>query len=270
MQKKILITGATDGIGFETARILADQGHTLLLHGRNLEKLEALKKEIFAINGTGIVETYLADLSDISAVEDFANTVFEKHDVLDVLINNAGVFRVPNGLTADGADVRFVVNTIAPYVLTKHLLPLMNSSGRVINLSSAAQAPVDLDALAGKKGELEAMNAYSQSKLAITMWSFDMAQKLGKEGPVIIAVNPGSLLASKMVKEGFGVEGGDLSIGAQILCRAALNDDFADASGQYFDNDSGRFSDPHPDALESQKCKDVVSVIEAITNQRSL
>ncbi|MDJ0800658.1 MAG: SDR family NAD(P)-dependent oxidoreductase [Calothrix sp. MO_167.B12] len=261
MPKTILITGATDGIGFETARMLVEQGHQVLLHGRNQEKLQKVTLELSAL---GNVESYVADLSDINAVKSLVKAVTEKYQSLDVLINNAGVLRVPNTMTADGFDLRFVVNTIAPYLLTKKLLPLLGNHGRVVNLSSAAQAPVDLQALAGKGGEMEAMNAYSQSKLAITMWSRAMADSLGSNGPMIVAVNPGSLLASKMVKEGFGVAGKDIRIGADILVCAALSNEFADASGKYFDNDSGRFSNPHPDANNSEKIAEVTRVIEEI------
>ncbi|MCB1800010.1 MAG: oxidoreductase, partial [Gammaproteobacteria bacterium] len=81
---------------------------------------------------------------------------------------------------------------------------------------------------------------------------------------VFVAVNPGSLLATKMVKEGFGMDGNDIRIGSDILIRAALSDEFAEASGLYFDNDKGRFASPHPDALDLQKCKDVVRVIEEV------
>ena len=108
------------------------------------------------------------------------------------------------------------------------------------------------------------MEAYAQSKLALTMWSRHMAGELKDKGPAIIAVNPGSMLGSKMVKEGFGVAGGDLAIGATILVRAALDAKFATASGRYFDNDSGRFAPPHPDALDDGKCADVVRVIESL------
>lgn len=124
----------------------------------------------------------------------------------------------------------------------------------MVNLSSAAQAPVNLHALAGKGDELGAMAAYSQSKLAITMWSLAMAIFLGKNGPIIVAVNPGSLLASKMVKKGFGVAGQDIGIGAKILTHIALSDEFADASGKYYDNDRRKFVEPHPDALDGRKC----------------
>jgi len=79
-----------------------------------------------------------------------------------------------------------------------------------------------------------------------------------------VPVNPGSLLGSKMVKEAFGVAGGDIRIGAEILSRAALSDEFAAASGQYFDNDSGQFSSPHPDALDPRKSEEIVRVIETV------
>ena len=96
------------------------------------------------------------------------------------------------------------------------------------------------------------------------MWSRSIALSLKDDGPAIIAVNPGSMLGSKMVQEAYGVTGGDLRIGAEILTRAALSDEFAAASGQYFDNDSGQFTSPHPDALNPQKSEEVVRVIEAV------
>ena len=144
--------------------------------------------------------------------------------------------------------------------MTEQLAPLLGKDARVVNLSSAAQDTVNADALRGGT-RLGDMAAYSQSKLALTMWSREAAQ-VG--GPVFIAVNPGSLLASKMVKEGFGMAGNDLSIGADILTRAAVDDDFADASGKYWDNDSGRFADPHPDALDQSKSAEVVSVMQEV------
>jgi hypothetical protein len=91
-----------------------------------------------------------------------------------------------------------------------------------------------------------------------------MALSLKDDGPAIIAVNPRSMLGSKMVKEAYGVSGGDLRIGAEILSRAALSDEFATASGKYFDNDVGQFASPHPDALDPQKTGEIVRVIEAV------
>ena len=262
MQKTILITGATDGIGLETSKALVGLGHRLLLHGRSPAKLETVSNALSSIAAEADTEQFVADLSDLAEVEALVKTVAEKYEALDVLINNAGVFRTPNPVLENVPDVRFVVNSIAPYLLTQRLLPMLGTSGRVVNLSSAAQSPVDLDALAGKR-RLGDMSAYAQSKLALTMWSFDLARELGKAGPAVIAVNPGSMLGSKMVKEAYGVDGGDLRIGADILCRAALSDEFAAASGRYFDNDSGQFASPHPDALNTQKCEAIVRAIEA-------
>lgn len=269
MQKTILLTGATDGIGFETAKILASQGHNILLHGRSPTKLEDVESSLSALSGDGRIESYLADLTRMPDVEKMATAVAERHTKLDVLINNAGIFRTANPVMQDGLDIRFVVNTFAPYLLTKRLLPLMDSSGRVVNLSSAAQAPVDLEALAGDIRITEHFTAYAQSKLAITMWSREMALALKDKGPAIIAVNPGSMLATKMVKEGFGVAGNDIRIGANILIRAALDDEFSTASGKYFDNDSGVFAPPHPDALDTQKSGEVVKAIEHVLERLS-
>ncbi|MEE4378768.1 MAG: SDR family NAD(P)-dependent oxidoreductase [Candidatus Competibacteraceae bacterium] len=262
-QKTILITGATDGIGLETARMLVPLGHRVILHGRSPEKLENVARALSASADGGQVSSYVADLSRMAEVKALAKAVAAKHAKLDVLINNAGVYSAPDPITKDGLDVRFAVNTVAPYLLTQRLLPLLQMTARVINLSSAAQAPVDPEALVGRVKLSDGM-AYAQSKLAITMWSRSMALSLKDDGPAIIAVNPRSMLGSKMVKQAYGVAGGDLRIGAEILVRAALSDEFAAASGRYFDNDIGQFAAPHPDARNAQKCEAIVHVIEAV------
>ena len=255
--RTILITGSTDGIGELTARTLVERGHTVLLHGRNPSKLDRVAASL-----GGDVERHVADLSGLDAVEAMAAAITARHDRLDVLINNAGVFKTRQPRTADGLDVRFMVNTIAPYVLTRRLLPLIPADGRVVNLSSAAQAPVDVQAMTHftPMGDME---AYAQSKLGITIWSAEMAAGL-PDGPAIIAVNPGSLLASKMVKEGFGVAGNDLNVGADILIRAALSPEFAQASGQYFDNDSERFAPPHHAASDAGHVAAFMQALNAI------
>lgn len=256
--KIILITGATDGLGRETALRFAGEGHCLLVHGRNAEKLTAVATEIAAIEGAGPVETFQADLSRHAEVTSLADDVTARYSKIDVLINNAGVFKTEAVTTPDGVDVRFAVNTLAPALLTRRLLPLIPRDGRIIHLSSAAQAPVDLDALAGMR-LLSAMEAYAQSKLALTLWSQALAEELGPDGPATIAVNPGSLLSTRMVREGFGVAGNDIAIGVDILHRAALSDTFAHASGRYFDNDAGTFSVPR-----ANHGKSLAEVLEAI------
>lgn len=278
MSKTILITGATDGIGLETAKLLAADGHNLLLHGRDPEKLNRVKTLLANIANVGNITCYLADLSNFTDIKNLVNSIKNEHDSIDVVINNAGILKTAKPITAEGLDYRFVVNTIAPYFIAQELLPLLTHSGnseasRVINLSSAAQAPIDLQAFLGKElgderslQNLTDMDAYAQSKLAITMWSHTLAEKLAQKGSgiTIIAVNPGSLLASKMVKEGFGLAGNDLSIGSKILKRMALEPQVDDHSGEYFDNDSGQFAPAHPDVMNGQKSEQLINAMDKI------
>ncbi|MEM9134904.1 MAG: SDR family NAD(P)-dependent oxidoreductase [Actinomycetota bacterium] len=260
----ILLTGATDGIGLETASHLADLGHRLIVHGRSQAKLDRATERLAAETPSSVVGAELADLSHLDQVEALAVAVADQP--IDVIINNAGVYRTDHPITGDGLDIRFVVNTIAPYLLTRRLLPSLPAEGRIVNLSSAAQAPVDLDALLGRH-RVPDMDAYAQSKLAITMWTKHLADELGPDGPAVIAVNPGSFLATKMVKEGFGMAGSDVGIGVDVLTRAALDDSFAQATGRYFDNDARRFAVPHPDAIDAAKNAAVVEAIESVISR---
>ena len=258
-KKTILITGSTDGIGLQAAKVLAAKGHELILHGRSAEKLAAIKTAHSELAGAS---SFVADLSDLKETAQMAEAITAAHPSLDVLINNAGVFKAPMTKAPNGMDLRFVVNTLAPYVLALGLLPIIPKTGRILNLSSAAQMPIDMKAMTGHTAVSESM-AYAQSKLAITMWSAHMAAAL-PDGPAVIAVNPASLLGTKMVKEAYGSEGKDIRIGSDILVRLALDAEFADKSGQYYDNDRGRFSPPHADALDSQKIAAFMSKLEGL------
>ncbi len=270
LKATVLITGSTDGIGKATAEALVDQGHRVLIHGRNQAKLDKVKAELSERNSSVDIDAYSADLSDSAQVKQLASTISAEHKSIDVLINNAGVFKVPNKNSDNGIDIRFAVNTIAPYLLTLKLLERLGASGRVVNLSSAAQDTVDtadIEAL-GEANRLSDNNAYAQSKLALTMWSRYLAEQLGDQGPAIIAVNPASFLGSNMVKEAYGQEGKDLQIGVDILIKASLSDEFSAASGLYYDNDKGAFSAPHPDALDPVKNKAITDKIEKILRQK--
>jgi len=266
MKKTILITGATDGIGLATAKTLVELGHTVLLHGRSEAKLANVKKMLADHVSGAVIETYIADLSVLAEVKKLAAAITAQHDKLDVLINNAGVYSVTNTVSTEKLDIRFVVNTIAPYFLTQKLLPILHADSRVINLSSAAQAPVAPEDLL-KASPLSDGIVYAQSKLALLMWSRQLALSLGDKGPVVVAINPASMLGSKMVKEAYGVNGGDLQIGADVLVRAALSSEFANASGKYFDNDKGRFSSPHPDGVHPEKIANITRAIEEVWQQ---
>lgn len=273
MNKTILLTGATDGIGLETAKMLLAQGHTVLLHGRNQDKLNNVQSALNEQYPQASTATYVADLSDMAQVQTLAQSVLsdlqQADKILDVLINNAGVYKLADITTKEGLDARFAVNTIAPYLLTKLLLTAMNAQSRVINVSSAAQSSVNFESLVGNK-PLSDSAAYAQSKLAITMWSRHLGLELKDIGPLVVSVNPKSLLGSKMVKDAYGLDGGDLKLGADIFCRAALSDEFKEATGLYFDNDAERFAPPHPDALNNAKNQQLVDTLDSVLAQLKL
>ena len=263
MSKHILITGSTDGIGKLAAEQLAKDGHHIILHGRNPEKLLATINEIKEVAQNTMIDGFVSDFSDLSSVAKLANSLLSDYEKLDVIINNAGVFKSSDTRTSNGLDIRFVVNYLAPYVLTKKLWPLLEKSetARVINLSSAAQAKVSLNALAGE-GELSTQDAYAQSKLALTMWSFYLANKYPKIQT--IAVNPGSLLNTKMVQEAYGQYWSPANKGADILYNLATNDLFSNAGGKYFDNDRGVFGQAHPDAYKKDKIEQLIESTEIL------
>ncbi|MBF2720867.1 SDR family NAD(P)-dependent oxidoreductase [Psychrobacter sp. NG254] len=279
MQKTILITGSTDGIGKLAAIKLAQLGHNIYLHGRDTNKLADVIAEVkiaaTQANQQVTIEGFVADFALLADVKEMANAVISKFTAagihLDVLINNAGVFKVANTQTETGFDVRFVVNYFAPYLLTQALLPLMSASAvkesndtlsdgmpaRIINLSSAAQQVVSPQAMTGHK-KLPDQDAYAQSKLALTMWSMALADQVASDNINVIAVNPGSLLNTRMANDAYGQHWSPADKGANILVALAVDDKFAHQTGQYFDNDikdgehgdeRGEFGTPHSDAL---------------------
>ncbi len=263
--KTILITGSTDGIGKLTALLLAKNGDKIILHGRNQQKLNDTIVEVKEASNNENISGFIADLSDFKSIDQMLSNIKETHKSIDVLINNAGVFKSSITKNNTNLDLRFAVNYFAPYILTNGLQTVLSNSGkaRVINLSSAAQAPVSIEALKGNQ-ELSDQEAYAQSKLALTMWSFFFA----KQYPTIntIAVNPGSLLNTKMVKEAYGQHWSSADKGANILFELATLDKFSEMSGYYFDNDRGAFNDAHPDAYNEEKVTALISETEKILN----
>lgn len=249
--KTIFITGSTDGIGKMTALKLAKEGHEILVHGRNPEKLDATIKEAKQVSGNENVNGFLADFSNLKSVAHMAHQIVKQYPKIDVLINNAGIFKTAIEQNQEGLDVRFVVNFLSPVLLTDLLKPLLEKgeSPRIVNLSSAAQATVSMAALMGDEN-IGMQQAYAQSKLALTMWSFDFAKKNPKI--VSIAVNPGSLLNTKMALKTYGQHWSPTEKGVDILYELALSDKHAEHSGAYFDNDKGAYADAHPDAYDPQ------------------
>lgn len=264
--KTILITGSTDGIGKLAAIQLATEGHQIVLHGRNNEKLQHTISEVKELSNNENISGFIADLSDFSSIQKMIDGVKGQLSKIDVLINNAGVFKSPVQRTQENIDLRFAVNYLAPYVLTRGLIPILENSDapRVINLSSAAQSTVSLDALAGNSS-LSEQEAYAQSKLALTMWSFYLAKM--NQSLNVIALNPGSLLNTKMVQEAYGRYWSSADKGAAIIYDLAVSEKHNVNSGKYFDNDKGAFSNAHSDAYDQDKINLLIAETNKILNR---
>ncbi|GIK38095.1 MAG: 3-oxoacyl-ACP reductase [Chloroflexota bacterium] len=240
-QQTILLTGATDGLGKQTALALARQGATLLLHGRDPQRLETTRQEIRDATGNSHLETYRADFASLAQVRSLAQAVQAKHPRLDLLINNAGIGGGKSGearreVSQDGYELRFAVNYLAPFLLTHLLLPCLRHTppSRIINVSSAGQVPLDFGDVMLER-HYDPLNAYRQSKLAQVMFTFDLAEKLKEEQITVNCLHPASLMNTKMVYESFGYTLSTIEDGVNALMYLATSPDLDGVTGKYFD-----------------------------------
>ena len=231
-----LVTGATDGLGKRVARELAAKGTTVLLHGRSPERLEATLEEIRSQTSSQKVGSYLADLSSLAAVRDLADRILSEYDRLDVLVNNAGIIVQERKESEDGYELTFAVNYLSHFLLTSLLLPLLKDSApaRVVNVASAGQSPIDFDDPMLERG-YDAMRAYSTSKLAQIMFTFELAERLSDTEVSVNALHPASLMDTKMVQDTFGYTMSTVEEGKEAVVRLAVSPELEGVTGRYFD-----------------------------------
>ncbi len=236
VEATILVTGATDGLGRRAAQELAAKGATVLLHGRNPERLEATLEEVRSQTGSEKLGSYLADLSSLGEVRGLAERILSEHDRLDVLVNNAGIISREREESGDGHELTFAVNHLSHFLLTGLLVPLLRESApaRVVNVASAGQSPIDFDDPMLERG-YDAMKAYSQSKLAQVMFTFELAERLQDTGVAANALHPASLMDTKMVHDTFGYTMSTVEQGAEAVVRLAASPEVEGATGRYFD-----------------------------------
>jgi NAD(P)-dependent dehydrogenase (short-subunit alcohol dehydrogenase family) len=237
----ILVTGSTDGLGKSTARDLAAAGATVLLHGRDPERGDAAVREIREGIDNDRLHHYVADFSSLEEVRRLADEVTADHDRLDVLVNNAGIGAGRRGETSrdssrDGYELRFAVNYLAPFLLTRLLLTLVRSSApaRIVNVASAGQSPISFDDVMLERG-YDGMRAYAQSKLALVMFTFDLAGELEGTGVTANSLHPASLMDTKMVFETFGRASSSVREGTDATVRLAISPELEWVTGRYFD-----------------------------------
>ena len=200
--KTVLITGATDGLGKQVALLAAKAGATVLLHGRDRAKAEPVLDAVRRA-GSKDAELYLADLESLDEVRRLAAEVAARHRRLDVLLNNAGTLRggeKPRAENAEGVELHFQVNYLAPFLLTQLLLPLVRAAApsRIVNVSSLGQAPIDFDDVQLTRS-YSGIQGYCQSKLAQIMFTIDLAKMLGGSGVTVMSLHPGTFMNTNMV-----------------------------------------------------------------------
>ena len=191
-KKLILITGATAGIGEAAAYSLAAQGHELILVGRNPQKTEKVAQQIRMKTGNTAVHALVADFVDLEQVRQLAAQVKQKFPPLDVLINNAGTVFLRRYKTKYGVEQTFLVNHLAPFLLTNLLLDHLQEPARIVNVSSGSHlnGELDLTDLNMDKSYF-VMSAYARSKLANVLFTYELARRLGNTKITVNALHPG-------------------------------------------------------------------------------
>ena len=235
-EETVLVTGATYGLGKRVASELAAKGVTVLLHGRSPERLEATLEELKEETGSEKPGFYVADLSSLGEVRGMAEQVLTEHDRLDVLVNNAGIISREREESGDGFELTFAVNYLSHFLLTSLLLPRLRDSApaRVVNVASAGQSPIDFGDPMLERG-YDAMGAYTRSKLAQVMFTFELAERLSGTGVTANALHPASLMATKMVHATFGYTMSTVEEGAEAVVRLAVSPELEGVTGRYFD-----------------------------------
>jgi NAD(P)-dependent dehydrogenase (short-subunit alcohol dehydrogenase family) len=204
-RKVIFVTGSTDGLGRDVARKLATAGAHIIVHGRSLERGDSVVQEITR-EGKGSACFYPADLGSLSEVRALGTAILRDYQKIDVLVNNAGIgSRVPatRTLSGDGHELRFAVNYLSGFVLTRTLLPLVEKSGaaRIVFVSSLSQSPIDFEDVMIERN-YSGTRAYGQSKLAQIMFAFDLAAELSGKNVRVNALHPATYMPTSMVIEG--------------------------------------------------------------------
>lgn len=245
--KSIVVTGATQGIGYVAARDLASMGAAVTVAGRDPARVNASVDQIRRETGATAVDGLVADLSSMAGVHELADAYLARHDRLDVLLNNAGAWFTTRQTTVDGYERTFALNHLAPFLLTHLLLDVLTASGpaRIITVASMAHngQRLNLDDVNNASRPYQGLRVYGESKLANIMFTYALARRLSGTGVTANTLHPG------LVSTGFGKNNGAAmrwlmalyalvaispEKGAQTSIYLASSPEVADVTGKYF------------------------------------
>jgi len=236
--KTILITGSTDGVGRHVALELGAAGATTLIHGRDRQRGEAVVDALRKA-GNASAQLYLADLGSLAEVRRLAEAIRRDHQRLDVLINNAGIGSASGGrqrrTSTDGFELRFAVNYLSGFLLTRLLLPLIVASApsRIVNVASAGQSAIDFDDVMLTR-RYDGGRAYTQSKLAQVMFTFDLARELEGSNVTVNCLHPATYMDTTMVRESGVSPLSTVDEGADAILQLAIAPELEGRTGLYF------------------------------------
>jgi len=250
--KVILITGSTDGMGRMLAGRLAAAGAEVLVHGRDEARGDAVVDSICKAGGRAAF--YAADLSSLAAVRDLAERVLRAHPRLDVLVNNAGIGTGgTDGLreeSVDGHELRFAVNYLAGFLLTRLLLPRLKESApaRIVNVSSLGQQAIDFNDVMITH-DYSGMRAYCQSKLAQILFTMDLAEELAGSGVTATCLHPAAYMDTTMVRRSGLTPMSSVEEGCEAVLHLVTTEDTEAVSGRFYNGlRPGR---PDPQAFDT-------------------
>ena len=269
--KVYMVTGVTSGLGKAIALELAKTGETVILVARDSNRAAQVEKEISALSQNPNLDMQLCDLSNLSSVRNLGTILKSRYSNIDVLINNAGIYKKVRGTSVDGYETMFATNHLGPFLLTYMLMDRLLASGtaRIINITAPSTTELNFDDLQGERS-FNSLNAFGATKMANLLFTFELARRMESTGVTVNAVHPG-LVRSGLMKDAFApirllswLFSAPPSRAARDVVKLALDPEFEDTNGKFLSR--GKVIDPPAYALDPANGVKLWEVSETLTN----
>lgn len=241
--KVYMVTGVTSGLGKAIALELAKTGETVIMVARDADRAARVEKGISAATQNPNLDVQLCDLANLSSVRNLATILTSRYNNIDVLINNAGVYKRKRETSMDGYETMFTTNHLGPFLLTYLLLDRLLASGfaRIINITAPSTIQLDFDDLQGEQ-KFNSLNAFGATKMANLLFTFELARRMENTGVTVNAFHPG-LVRTGIMKESFApvrfltwVLSSSPGSAAEKVVKLAIAPEFEDTHGKFLHN----------------------------------